>query len=377
MQISAEFTDLSASGIKPGPPQTVPESHIVNYTGFPQNQSLQSASDRGNLHQEELESRAQAQLDATLMTFTDTPGSSRIRPVRRTTQSAIDAEPVIPTKPVTAKKIRRPYKRKRMNRQVNIVCTGCYRGNSPSNNLIVLCDGCDDSWHQQCHNPNISDEVIEIPDMDWFCTKCNPSQRPKVTKPPAKKPGRPKKTMLSHTSQSQYSEEERRSYLSSLPHDALVQLLLKISTDWPLIPIFPPKSMTSNSPAAPAFHTIANKSVLPSTASQTQAPAVQTTPQPLATLTSTFSRTPARISYAEFSESDLTSGDEFDLQSQVQSPVASAGSHHDDYDSEDYRAYPVAGRGFHVPMSTGDLDIMTEDKDYPTFSHSSGGQKHI
>ena len=372
--------DLPAPDIKPGPPQNIPESNIFDHMGPSEDQFLQSHLIMDNFASEDWEVPAQAQPEAVLMTSaTETPGSSRTRSARRTNQPVVrDPEPIVITKPITPKRTKAPTKRKRVNRQVNIVCTGCHRGNSPSNNFIVLCDGCDAPWHQKCHNPNIGSEVIEVAEMDWFCIKCNPNHK-RQRAMSTKKPGRPKKIMPDQTG-NQYSENDRRAYLSSLSHDALVQLLLKISTDWPLVPIFPPNmpQISSKAPAAPEplgsitkqYPSFPHESISQTTQAQTQAPA-STTPEALTRLTSqAFTRTPARKSYAEFSDSDLLTDDE-SSQSQQSPPFESQASQHDtDYDSEDYRAYPEAGQGFQVPMSVKDLDIMAEDEDYPTFSHS-------
>lgn len=52
------------------------------------------------------------------------------------------------------------------------VCKICMRGHSPDFNLIVFCDGCNDPYHQLCHNPPIGRMFIEIPDAQWFCSEC-------------------------------------------------------------------------------------------------------------------------------------------------------------------------------------------------------------
>jgi hypothetical protein len=393
MRVSPAFMNLPAPDIKPGPPQNVPSSHIFDHMGPPETQFLQPDLIMENFASEDWDIPAQSQLEASLMTSTETPGSSRTRPRRTNQPAARDPEPIVITKPNTPKKTKAPPKRKRPNRQVNIVCTGCHRGNSPSNNFIVLCDGCDAPWHQKCHSPNIGSEVIEVADMDWFCIKCNPNQkRQSKAQKTTKKPGRPKKIMSGQIG-NQYSENDRRAYLTSLSHDALVQLLLKVSSDWPLVPIFPPnmQQMSSKSaPSAPAtlgslnFQSQASTFPQPtSQTSQAQAPASQTTPEALTRLTSqAFTRTPVRKSYAESSGSDLLTDDDSSyFQSRPQSPAlfepAQAESQHDtDYDSEDYRAYPEAGQGFQIPMSAKDLDIMAEEEDHPTFSHSIRGSKH-
>ncbi|CAG8007463.1 unnamed protein product [Penicillium salamii] len=380
MQITPAFMDLSSPSIKSKPPQSVPGRHIIDPVGPPESQLLHSNVLMGASTSADWQSPAQAQLEASLMTSAETPGSNRTRPARRTTQpTSLDVEPVAVTTKSKTRKSKAPTKRKRLIRQINIVCTGCYRGNSPSNNFIVLCDGCDRPWHQKCHNPNIGNEVIHIADMDWFCSKCNPNQprQLKAKKPPAKKPGPAKITMPPQKLGRTHSEEERRAYLSSLSHDALVQLLLRISNEWPLVPIFPPgMQMASEAPAAPvALSNVVNQPSISSNVDQAQASTTQPTLGALSHLASPAMRTPARISYAESSDSDPLSDIESDTRSPLPSPVPSrGGSQHDyDYDSEDYRAYPEAGHGFDVPMSANDLDIMAEDEHYPTFSHAIRG----
>jgi hypothetical protein len=177
---------------------------------------------------------------------------------------------------------------------------------------------------------------------------------------------------MSKQPEPQYSENDRRAYLASLSHDALVQLLLKISSDWPLVPIFPPNMpQISNLSAPPALGSM-NQPQDSFQQGQTHASTSQTTPEALVRLTSqAFTRTPVRKSYAESSGSELTDDESEYSQSRAQSPFESKPEQHDtDYDSEDYRAYPEPGQGFQVPMSAKDLDIMAEEVNYPTFSHS-------
>ncbi|CAG8115449.1 unnamed protein product [Penicillium olsonii] len=378
MQIMPASMDIPGPNIRPELPQSVPDSHIMDTPGSSKGQLLPADISMDISASEEWQASAQAQLEDNLMAYAETPGSSRTRPVRRTTQpTSFDAESAaITTKPKT-KRSKAPTKRKRLIRQINIVCTVCHRGNSPSNNFIVLCDGCDRPWHQKCHSPNIANEVVQIADMDWFCNKCNPNQprQSKTKMPPTKKPGRAKITMPPQTVNRTYSEEERRAYLSSLSHDALVQLLLQISKEWPLVPIFPPGMQM----APVDLNKITDQPHILPDVGQTQSPAAKSTSESLFPLASLGARTPARISYAESSGSDPLTDGESDTQSRLQSPVPSQGvSHHGhDYDSEDYRTYPEAGQGFHLPMSVNDLDIMAEDEHYPTFSHSIRGPHKI
>ncbi|KGO76499.1 Zinc finger, PHD-finger [Penicillium italicum] len=490
MRVSAAFMDLPAPDINPGHPQNVHEGNIFDHEGV--SEGIQSLSSQlelvtDNIPWESWGAPAVPQEEAVWTTAGATESghqnastaltSNRTRSGRRVAQPAVrEADPVVTKWPPVKAAAK---KRKRLNRQVNIVCTGCYRGHSPSNNLIVLCDSCDAPWHQKCHNPNIDNKVIEIPAMSWFCIKCKPEQRQtaqtksqKKAATKVKKVGQPKKQPVpgSQIGGNSYSEEERRAYLSSLSHDSLVQLIVKVSNEWPSVPMFPP-NMQPVTDFTPSIFSPCNHRAVESTpnknsrsalldcehlenlsenanamdsnqrigkASDTTAPeataldadplfamASNTAPNPAppaalggitgdqiftgishahpSTIapgpsTTTTSQTPsraagkfasqatpaaARARKASFvsSNSDLLTDDESSYsQSRLQSPTPSvsqsshAGSQHEsDYDPEDYRAYPEAGQGFQVLSTPSDLDIMAEDKNCLTFSHSIRG----
>ncbi|KAJ5468572.1 hypothetical protein N7475_006324 [Penicillium sp. IBT 31633x] len=198
-------------------------------------------------------------------TFGTMLASNRTRSGRRVNQPAVQNTKSLPINGLAAPVKVATKKRKRQNRQVNITCTGCYRGNSPSNNFIVLCDLCDAPWHQKCHSPNIDNEVIEIPEMTWLCITCKPEQRQaaqaksrKKAAAKAEKTGHLKEQPMAEqeVGGSCYSEGERRAYLSSLSHDMLVQLVMKLSNKWPSVPMFPPDmepvtDFISSPPAVP------------------------------------------------------------------------------------------------------------------------------
>ncbi|KXG45284.1 Zinc finger, PHD-finger [Penicillium griseofulvum] len=475
MRVSSAFMDLPAPDINPGHPQNVHEGNIFDHDGVPEGiQPLPSHLElvADSMPWENWESPALPQEETVWTTAGDTEmhqnasaalASNRTRS-GRITQPVIREPETVATKGPPAKAAK---KRKRLNRQVNIVCTGCYRGHSPSNNLIVLCDSCDAPWHQKCHNPNIDNEVIEIPDMDWFCIKCKPEQvqtkpRKKAAKN-GKRVGRLKKQPVPESQGgNNYSEEERRAYLSSLSHDSLVQLVVKVSNEWPSVPFFPPDmqpvtdftpspsvtphnhrasnptpkknagsalldwgnletpsenaiTMDPNQPIDKASDTIAPQAttldadklfaaIASDAAPEPDPPAAlggitadkifaeiphahasTTAPQPsIATASqppSRPTRTRARKTSSISSNSDLLTDEESSYsQSRLQSPTPSVsqsshvGSQHEsDDDPEDYRAYPEAGQGFQVPSTPSDLDIMDEDKNCPTFSHSIRG----
>ncbi|CAG8784931.1 19321_t:CDS:2 [Cetraspora pellucida] len=126
----------------------------------------------------------------------------------------------------------------------DIVCTICRDGRSPKNNRIVLCDKCDIPYHQQCHKPPIESRVVEIPDAEWMCAKCEEVLRGRK---------RRKVDSLSISSGSisvssdifrgssgnGLTEEQKVAYLSSLPQRVLIDLILIAEKLHPDLPLYP------------------------------------------------------------------------------------------------------------------------------------------
>lgn len=52
------------------------------------------------------------------------------------------------------------------------LCKRCTRMHSPATNQMVFCDGCNDPWHQRCHEPWIEDDVVRDPSAEWYCAAC-------------------------------------------------------------------------------------------------------------------------------------------------------------------------------------------------------------
>ncbi|XP_063423623.1 uncharacterized protein LOC134707612 isoform X1 [Mytilus trossulus] len=53
----------------------------------------------------------------------------------------------------------------------DVSCCLCQTDVSDKPNEIVLCDNCGLGYHQECHNPNISADVLQ-PDVEWCCRLC-------------------------------------------------------------------------------------------------------------------------------------------------------------------------------------------------------------
>ncbi|GAA5937975.1 phf1/phf2 family PHD finger domain-containing protein [Sporobolomyces koalae] len=56
--------------------------------------------------------------------------------------------------------------------EVNLMCQTCHLGHSPPGNALVICDACSKGWHQLCHIPMISAEIIAS-DLPFYCSSCD------------------------------------------------------------------------------------------------------------------------------------------------------------------------------------------------------------
>lgn len=54
----------------------------------------------------------------------------------------------------------------------DILCYCCGSGRSERPNEIVICDVCNRGWHQKCHKPKITEDIIEDEDTPWHCRLC-------------------------------------------------------------------------------------------------------------------------------------------------------------------------------------------------------------
>ncbi|KAG4302125.1 hypothetical protein PCK1_001397 [Pneumocystis canis] len=124
-----------------------------------------------------------------------------------------------------------PSKRRgpgRRSAQDSHFCIVCQRGHSPSSNRIVFCDGCNFPYHQLCHIPVIDDLVINLSDSEWLCFTCNKK--------------RAKRTLLTGATGASLTEEEKKTYLASLPLSHLVELLFFCEKMCPNIPFYAPNT---------------------------------------------------------------------------------------------------------------------------------------
>ncbi|KAI4246191.1 MAG: hypothetical protein L6R40_002144 [Gallowayella cf. fulva] len=105
------------------------------------------------------------------------------------------------------------------------VCKNCGRGHSPASNMIVFCDGCNGPWHQFCHDPPISQDVIRIEEQEWLCSDCQVLREEKAH-------------VEGKVSAEALGIVDKRRYLQSLSPSNLVSLLLHATILHPDLPIF-------------------------------------------------------------------------------------------------------------------------------------------
>lgn len=101
----------------------------------------------------------------------DSDDTGSITELPRMTQSGravVKPAQFVPATSEASSRKRGPTKRN----QEHALCKRCGRGHSPANNMIVFCDGCNLGWHQMCHDPAVSDEMVKDESAAWFCADC-------------------------------------------------------------------------------------------------------------------------------------------------------------------------------------------------------------
>ncbi|KAE8445877.1 hypothetical protein EG329_012801 [Mollisiaceae sp. DMI_Dod_QoI] len=299
----------------------------------------------------------------------DSDGSGSIPDLPKMTQSGrqvVKPQQFVPASYEPSTKRRAPSRKT----QEQALCKRCGRGHSPENNMIVFCDGCNGGWHQQCHDPKVSDEAVQDEKAQWFCADCSRKKGIKPTPEPPK-----------GVSWAGRSSEEKRAYLNSLPHPHLVSLLLQATTLHPNLPIFPA------TPAAPANAPV--QAYFP----RTTTPRTNVYPQqpfpPSASTAGLFSRAEANpnapINFirkippgSSQSPAPTTPASATHSQSQQMFTHASSAPPQLPAQGEDSREstpasppYPKAGNGLMAKLGPDeeDLDWLVDNNDFDAFSH--------
>ncbi|KAJ9162328.1 hypothetical protein NKR19_g1396 [Coniochaeta hoffmannii] len=141
------------------------------------------------------------------------------------------------------------------------LCKKCTRMHSPASNQMVFCDGCNDGWHQMCHDPWIADDVVRDAKTAWFCAACRAKRHHSGATAAHTTTGNhppPKRqklvTAAARESWADRTPQQKRAYLSTLSSQELVGLLMQSLDIHPDLPIFPgsgAEPATTTAPSTP------------------------------------------------------------------------------------------------------------------------------
>ncbi|KAK3398366.1 hypothetical protein B0T20DRAFT_375803 [Sordaria brevicollis] len=124
------------------------------------------------------------------------------------------------------------------------LCKKCTRMHSPASNPMVFCDGCNEGWHQRCHDPFIASEVIRDQTRSWICSICVAKREKHLSKKQQKlaaaaEQQQQQQQQMTRTGWADKPPQQRRAYLSTLPPQELVGLIMAALEVHPDLPIFP------------------------------------------------------------------------------------------------------------------------------------------
>lgn len=132
------------------------------------------------------------------------------------------------------------------------LCKKCTRMHSPASNQMVFCDGCNEGWHQMCHEPWIDDAVVRDTNKAWYCAACQAKRdRHYATNVANNHPPKRQKVVAVMESWADRAPQQKRAFLSTLPQQELVGLLMHSLEIHPDLPIFPGTSDNTTAPSTP------------------------------------------------------------------------------------------------------------------------------
>lgn len=138
------------------------------------------------------------------------------------------------------------------------LCKKCTRMHSPASNQMVFCDGCNEGWHQMCHEPWIADDVVKDTNKAWFCANCQAKRDRQYSGTAAgnassSHPPKRQKVAAAAVRESwaDRTAQQKRAYLSTLPSQELVGLLMYSLEVHPDLPLFPGAAEPATAPSTP------------------------------------------------------------------------------------------------------------------------------
>ncbi|KAG8167675.1 hypothetical protein KVR01_003364 [Diaporthe batatas] len=236
------------------------------------------------------------------------------------------------------------------------LCKKCTRMHSPATNQMVFCDGCNDPWHQRCHDPWIEDEITKDQNLKWYCVICQ-AKRERLQ--PKKKVEQPR-----FGSWADRPASQKRAYLSALSPEDLVNIILHATELHPDLPIFPIES-TSTPKKLPAGSS--PRSLFAGASAGGLFHRAETNPTaPL----NFIRKIPANAKKSTLAKARSGTGS---LQSKTaaQASALAAGNHvYDEEESSFTKLWPRPGKGMYsrLPPEADDDRGLTDDNDHAAFS---------
>ena len=175
---AAGRTSVGGSAIAPRPATTPTSSAAGSASGGKGRGSgrgrggARAGIKRKRMKSESLSEEEESDAMSKLGGDSDSDDAESVTELPKITQSGrhiVKPAPFVPavSEPNTRK--RAPSKRA----QEQALCKRCGRGHSPQKNMIVFCDGCNLGWHQMCHDPIVSDEMVNDETAPWYCAECS------------------------------------------------------------------------------------------------------------------------------------------------------------------------------------------------------------
>lgn len=232
------------------------------------------------------------------------------------------------------------------------LCKRCTRMHSPASNQMVFCDGCNDGWHQMCHEPWIEDDAVRDASRAWFCADCQARRDRHFAK--RQKAAASSSAGTARESWAGKSAHQKRSYLSALPQSDLVALVMYVLDLHPDLAVFPPSDGTP--PArSPRGEALPNTPASPGTPVRSK-------------VSGGSGRSPA--SKARGQVPAANGGQAKDQKEDM--AITVTGQEQDDDEDEDPLAppWPQPGKGLYnmLPPDEDDDKHLVDDDDYEAFS---------
>jgi len=131
------------------------------------------------------------------------------------------------------------YGELQMNIELDCTCIICKSFNQESNNKLMECSSCQNLYHQECHEPPVSNSEASDPRLIWNCSRCtrkNPhsssssSRSTSVEKISSKSDSRPTEKSSKHSSSSSSSSSSHKSSKHHKPSPSKVSSKHKSSS---------------------------------------------------------------------------------------------------------------------------------------------------